>query len=116
MGSAPGRKGIILFSSGLDTFSKATYEDALSGGRLHSPQSTIDPSPIHDEMIGKPEGGYVVTFKSPGGGSNVTHTPRVDLVGPASDKPLEISHAAGRSIHANVIVQTSYTTAVTVHR
>ena len=59
---------------------------------------------------------YVVTFKSPGGGSNVTHTMRVELINPASGKPHEIADAAGRSIRANVIVQASYTTGVTVHR
>ena len=166
MGPMPGRKAIILFSSGLDTFSKATYEDALaaagkgdtpiyvvsltpvlrqmiqletaanplirtdwtaledrllaiaksSGGRLYSPESTIDLSPIYDDMMENLKVRYVVTFKSPGGGSNVTHTLRVDLIDPASGKPLEIADAAGRSIHANVIVQASYTTGVTVHR
>jgi hypothetical protein len=166
MGSVPGRKAIILFSSGLDTFSKATYEEALaaagkgdtpiyvvsltpvlrqmiqletaanplirtdwtaledklqaiaksSGGRLYSPESTIDLSPIYDDMMENLKVRYVVTFKSPGGSSNVTHTLRVDLIDPASGKPLEIADAAGRSIHANVIVQASYTTGVTVHR
>jgi len=165
MGPVPGRKAIILFSTGLDTFSKAPYEDALaaagkgdtpiyvvtltpvlrqmlqletpasplirtdwtaledklqaiaksSGGRLYSPLSTIDLSPIYDDMMENLKVRYVVTFKSPGGGSNVTHTLRVDLIDPASGKPLEIADAAGRSIHANVIVRAGYSTGVTVH-
>ena len=41
---------------------------------------------------------------------------RVDLIDPASGKSLDIEDAAGRSIRANVIVQASYTTGVTVHR
>lgn len=162
MGPVPGRKAIILFSSGLDTFSKATYEDARaaaekadtpvyavslapllrqmiqletaarllmrtdwtaledklqaiaesSGGRLYSPESTVDLSAIYDDMMENLKVRYVVAFKSPGGGSNVTHTLRVDLIDPASGKPLEIADATGRSIRANVIVQASYTTGV----
>lgn len=115
MGPVPDRKAIILFSSGLDTFSNATYEDALaaagkgdtpiyvvslrpalrqmiqletaanplirtdwaaledklqaiaksSGGRLYSPESTIDLSPIYDDMMENLKVRYVVTSSHP---------------------------------------------------
>ena len=65
---------------------------------MYSRESTLDLSPIYDDMMENLKVRYVLTFKAPGGGSNVTHTLRVDLIDPASGKPLEIADAAGRSL------------------
>jgi len=167
IGSVEGRKAIILLSSGLDTFSKARYEDVLdaagngdtpiyavslapamrqmiqmeaaanpllrtdwamleekllaianaSGGRLYSPLSTIELSPIYDDIMENLKVRYVITYKSPGThDSNLPHTIRVELVDPGTGKPLQIVDADYRPIHANVIVQADYTTGKTVHR
>jgi hypothetical protein len=53
---------------------------------------------------------YVITYKSTNQGSlNARRTVRVQLVDPKSGKPLQILDANGKVIHANVVVQDSYT-------
>jgi Ca-activated chloride channel family protein len=155
-----GRKAIILLSSGVDTFSKASYEDVLaaardsavpiysislgpvlrqaselhgttsllkrvdwkavenklveiakvSGGRLYSPGSTLDLSATYDDIMENLRVRYVITYKSTNQGSlNARRTVRVELVDPKSGKPLQILDANGKVIHANVVVQDSYT-------
>lgn len=158
-----GRKAIILLSSGLDTFSKASAEVAVaaagqsdspiyavsltpvmqqtihlqrwdqnpfaridwanaenkllkiaqaSGGRLYSPPDILNVIPIYDDMMENLKVRYVITYRpSIDRVGTKVHTVRVELANPKTDKPLEIVDADGRPIHANVIIQQSYTTA-----
>jgi len=154
-----GRKAIVLISTGVDTFSKANYEDVLkavkesntpvyviglgpvllkaaelngtvgplsridwkrvesqlqeiarvSGGRFYSPDSTIDLSPIYDDIMENLKVRYVITYKSSTDADlRSPRTVRVELVNPRTGGPLQIVDASGRTIHANVIFQESY--------
>ena len=162
MRATRGRKAIVLISSGVDTFSKATYEDAVtaarnsdtpmygidlgrvvreaaqlrgtaavlagidwkdaekkllaiakaSGGRLYSPESTIDLSAIYDDMMENLKVRYVITYKSSSAKPpNATRAVRVELVDPKTNQPLRIVDANGRPVSAKVIVQDTYTPA-----
>lgn len=155
-----GRKAIVLISSGIDTFSKASYEDAraaareagtpiyiinlgptlraaveiqeapavlaklpwqdienklselatASGGRLYSPDSTIDLSSTYDDIMENLRVRYVITYKSTGTENpNAPSKVRVELVDPKTGQPLQIVDANGKPIHANVIFQDTYT-------
>jgi VWFA-related protein len=159
MGPMPGRKALIVLSTGLDTFSKATYEDALqaakqsgtpiyvihvgqpvqssisisgapgpyarldwrraekelqeiataSGGRLYSPQSTLNLTGIYDDLMENLRVRYVITYKSPGGGDpHAPRTVRIELVDPTTGGPLEVVDANGKRVRAKVFVQDSY--------
>lgn len=160
MRATGGRKAIVLISSGVDTFSNATYEDAVtaarnsdtpiyginlgpvvreaaqlrgtaaalagidwkdaenkllaiakaSGGRLYSPESTIDLSAIYDDMIENLKVRYVITYKSSSAKPPIaTRAVRVELVDPKTDQPLRIVDANGTPVSARVIVQDTYT-------
>ena len=159
MKTVQGRKAIVLISSGVDTFSKAKYEDALnaartsdtpiyvlgltrvlhdliqangsngplarinwqkpekqlqeiamsSGGRLYSPDTTVDLTPIYDDIMENLRVRYVITYRS---SSNADpHLPRkvrVELIDPNKGGPLEIVDQSGHKIRAGVVLQDSY--------
>ena len=156
----PRRKGIVLISSGVDTFSKSTYEDAVkaarqsdapvyaislaqvlqqtawlrgmtahkidlsaaekklgeiaraSGGRLYSPEHTINLAPIYDDIIENLKVRYVITYHSSNQGHpGVPRKVRIELVEAESGKPLRIVDASGRPSRARVIAEESYTPA-----
>lgn len=159
MRAVSGRKALIVLSTGLDTFSKATFQDALaaarrsdtpiyviniakpvreslaisaasgpyarldwkraekelqelataSGGRLYSPQSTLNLAGIYDDLMENLRVRYVITYKSTGGaGLASPRTVRVELVDPATGGPLEIVDANGNVVRTKVFVQDSY--------
>jgi VWFA-related protein len=160
MRTVTGRKAMILISSGVDTFSKAKYEDVLAtartcdtpiyiiglgrvlreaaelhgtdlvtridwkgaesklqeiakacGGRLYTPESTLDLSAIYDDMMENLKVRYVITYKSTDAARQSSrHTVRVELVDPKTGGPLRIVDANGNKVHANVIAEASYTT------
>jgi VWFA-related protein len=154
-----GRKAIILISSGIDTFSKAKFEDALraarssdtpiyvvgltrvlrglveihensgtlahidwgkvdrelqeivraSGGRVYSPETTLDLSQIYDDMMENLRVRYVIRYRSSSNlDLNSPRTVRVELVDPKTGDPLEIVDQSGHKIRANVVVQDTY--------
>jgi Ca-activated chloride channel family protein len=153
-----GRKAIVLVSSGIDTFSKSTYDDALkaarqadtpvyvfslarvmqedarlhgmtavrldwngaekklqeiavaSGGRLYSPDNTIDLSAICGDIVENLKVRYVISYKSSNRG--IPGTPRkvrVELVEAGTANPLRIVDNNGRPVRARVIAEASYT-------
>lgn len=154
-----GRKAIVLISSGVDTFSKASYQDAVastskadspiyvvgtapsirlviethertgplarinwndaekklqeiaraSGGRAYFPESTTDLSATYDDMMENLRVRYVIRYKSSTSVDlDMARTIRIDLVNPASGKPLQIVDANGKPIHARMSIQDSY--------
>jgi Ca-activated chloride channel homolog len=154
-----GRKAIFLVSSGIDTFSKNTYETALnstqnsdtpiyilslvpvlrqlaeihdetgpvaridwkraestleeiarvSGGRAYAPETTINLSPIYDDIMENIKLRYLITYRSSNDGDlNSPRTVRIELVDPATGGPLQIVDASGKRIRAYVILQDSY--------
>ena len=159
MQAVRGRKAIVLISSGIDTFSKATHEDVLkaargantpvyavslgeilrtnveltgtvtpsarfdwnraarelqeiaraSGGRFYSPATTVELSPIYDDIMENLKVRYVITYKSSTAGDlNAPRTVRVELINPKTGGPLQVVDASGRTIHAHVVVEDSY--------
>lgn len=159
MKMCPARKGIVVISSGINTFSKATYQEVLanvarsgcpvyvlglttilrdysethnevgsvgavvwkkaereleeiataSGGRAYFPDSTIDLATIYSDMMENLKVRYVVTYQSSTGGDlNTPRTVRVELIDPATGKPLRIVDSSGRPVEARVIVQDTY--------
>jgi VWFA-related protein len=154
-----GRKAIVLISSGVDTFSKANYQEALaragrsdspiyvvgtapsirlviethertgplarinwndaekklqeiaraSGGRAYFPESTTDLSATYDDMMENLRVRYVISYKSSTSVDlDTARTIRIDLVDPASGKPLQIVDANGKPIRARMSIQESY--------
>jgi VWFA-related protein len=153
-----GRKAIVLISSGIDTFSKASLQDALksasesdtpiyaiglgkslralaephdltstvgrldwtkaeqqlqkfssaSGGRAYFPDTTVNLSPIYDDVIENLKTRYVVRYRSITKDMNSPRTVRMELVNSRTGAPLQIVDASGRPINASVIVQSSY--------
>jgi Ca-activated chloride channel homolog len=159
MKTVTGRKAIVLISSGIDTFSKAKYEDALnaartsdtpiyvlgltrvlhdlvqttesngplahinwqkpekqlqeiatsSGGRLYSPDTTIDLSAIYDDIMENLRVRYVITYRSSSNADpHLPRTVRVELIDPNRGGPLEIVDQSGHTIRADVVLQDSY--------
>ena len=159
MRAVGGRKAIVLISSGLDSFSKASYQDALkaaqgsdtpiyaiglarplrdlaelhgantgpsaridweraakemqemaraSGGRAYFPENTIDFSPIYDDVIENLKVRYVITYRSSSDNMSSPRKVRVELVDPTAGKPLQIVDSNGKTVHASVVVQSSY--------
>jgi Ca-activated chloride channel family protein len=159
-----GRKAIILISSGVDTFSKAKFEDVLSaarqsntpvyaiylgsvlreaaqlhgaagllnridwkaaenrlleiarvsGGRMYSPESTVDLSATYDDLMENLRVRYVIRYKSShGSNSSARRTVTVQLVNPKTGRPLEIVDANGKAIHAHAIAQLTYSPSAT---
>jgi VWFA-related protein len=154
-----GRKAILLVSSGIDTFSKNSLQDATraaedsgtpiyvlslvptlrqmaeggahtgaiakidwegaengmqqiavaSGGRLYSPENTVDLTPVYDDMMENLKVRYVITYKpSDSQDQNAPRTVRVELVDPRTGGPLQIVDSNGKVIRASVILQDSY--------
>jgi VWFA-related protein len=155
-----GRKAIVLISSGIDTFSKATRDDALqeaqgrdssiyaiglstslrqsieaenpavgpkvsidwrkadsdlqelaknSGGRAYFPESTLDLSATYADLLENLKVRYVMTYRSSTDtDANSPRTVRVDLVNPATNRPLDIVDMTGRKIYAQVILEQAY--------
>jgi Ca-activated chloride channel homolog len=159
MKTVKGRKAIVLISSGVDTFSKAKYEDALnaartsdtpiyilgltrvlhdriqtngsigplahinwrkpekqlqeiataSGGRLYSPDTTIDLSSIYDDIMENLRVRYVITYRSSSNADpRLPRKVRVELIDPNRGGPLEIVDQSGHAIPADVVLQDSY--------
>jgi Ca-activated chloride channel family protein len=159
MRAAAGRKALIVVSSGLDTFSKAGYQDALraatqsdtpvyvinigkplqerlslagthgpyarldwkraeqelqeiataSGGRMYSPQSTLDLAGIYDDLMENLRVRYVITYQSTmREDASTARTVRVELVDPKTGGPLEIVDASGKPIRSRVYVEDRY--------
>jgi VWFA-related protein len=158
MHSVSGRKAILLISTAVDTFSKATFEDALkaarqsdtpvyvvslskviqraaqlhemttlrvdwsgaekrlqeiamaSGGRLYSPDITVDLAPIYGDILENLKVRYVITYQSSNRGNPGTpRTVRVELVDTGTGNPLRIVDAKGSTVRAKVIAEASYT-------
>jgi VWFA-related protein len=154
-----GRKAILLISSGVDTFSKATNEDAVaaaghsgapiyvismiptirdfvdvetgnqvfahfdwsqpqkvlqaiaeaSGGRVYSPESSLNLSAIYDDLIENLKIRYVIRYRSSNNTEiNAPRTLRVDLVDPETGAPLKIVDSKGRMVRAKLEVEDSY--------
>jgi hypothetical protein len=80
-----------------------------SGGRLYSPASSIDLSPIYDDLMENLKVRYVITYTSPKHGDAVAaRTVRVELVDPKTGKPLQIVDANGRPVRVSAIAEVSY--------
>lgn len=157
MRAQSGRKALILISSGIDTFSKATFEDALqaartssvpiyaindataarsgilppdtkysrldwqraaaglqkiavaSGGRLYSPELTIDLNAIYDDLMENIRVRYVINYQlSSDADLNVPRTVKVELIDSRTGGPLEVSDAKGRRVPVKVIAEEKY--------
>jgi hypothetical protein len=159
MQAVTGRKAIVLVSSGIDTFSKNSLQDAAkaaegssapiyvlslvpalrqvaessarteplakidwegnekalqqiataSGGRLYSPENTVDLTPVYDDMMENVKVRYVITYRSPNNQNRDTpRTVRVELVDPQTGAPLQIIDSNGKVIRASVVLQDSY--------
>jgi Ca-activated chloride channel family protein len=156
-----GRPAIVVISSAIDTFSKATYQDAVaaagrsrapiyaislagpmkiaaefqgssvakhlnwedaehklqeicktSGGRLYSPETSLDLTAAYDDMMEDLKVRYVITYHSSSNKSpDVPRTIRVELVDPATGKPLQITAEDGTPVRAIVTLQETYTPA-----
>jgi Ca-activated chloride channel homolog len=152
-----GRKALILISSGIDTFSKATFEDALqaartslvpiyaindaaearsgilpsdttysrldwqraaerlqkiavaSGGRLYSPELTLDLGAIYDDLLENIRVRYVISYQSSlDADVNLPRTVKVELVDSRTGGPLKVSDANGRIVPVKVIAEEKY--------
>jgi hypothetical protein len=80
-----------------------------SGGRFYSPATTVELSPIYDDVMENLKVRYLITYKSSTAGDlNLPRTVRVELVNPKTGGPLQILDASGRTIHAHVVVEDSY--------
>jgi VWFA-related protein len=81
-----------------------------SGGRLYSPKTEIDLEPAYDDMMENLKVRYVIRYHSPRSGDlNAPRTVRVELVNPATGKPLQIVDESGKPTHFDVILQETYT-------
>jgi VWFA-related protein len=155
-----GRKAIVLISSGIDTFSKATRDDALkeaqgsdspiyaiglstpprqsieaenpavgpkapidwrkadsdlqelaknSGGRAYFPESTFDLSATYADLLENLKVRYVITYRSSTDtDAKSPRTVRVDLVNPATGRPLDVVDMMGHKMYAQVILEQGY--------
>jgi VWFA-related protein len=85
----------------------------VSGGRTYVPQEPLDLSPTYDDLLEHLKVRYVITYSSSSSNSDL-NTPRkvrVELIDPKTGGPLRIVDANGKIVHANVVVQDSYTPA-----
>jgi Ca-activated chloride channel family protein len=86
-----------------------------SGGRLYSPENTIDLSGIYGDMIENLKLRYVITYQSTSSRDpSLPRTVHIELVEAGTGKPLRVLDAAGRSIRPNVIAEGSYTPAQSI--
>jgi Ca-activated chloride channel family protein len=104
-------KSAAIGSADVDNLERKLREIAkTSGGRLYSPESTIDLSPIYDDIMENLKVRYVITYKSSQAGNpGAKHTVRVEVVNPTTGKPLEITDADGRPINPKAIAEGAYT-------
>jgi VWFA-related protein len=154
-----GRRALLLFSSGIDTFSKASYADTLraagrsdvpiyalnigpavrndaslyglngpymrldwkgaekklsriaqaSGGRMYSPNSSLDLAAIYDDLMENLRVRYVIIYKSTASPEERgARTVRVELVDSGSDGPVRIVDADGKPVQPKVFVKGRY--------
>ena len=160
MRTATGRKALIVISSGLDTFSKASGEAAIqaarerrhphlmcinlapsvrqhaamlssagpylrldwkqaemtlrkvaesSGGRIYSPQSTLDLSAIYDDLMENLRVRYLITYKSNSDRSlDAPRTVRIELVDSKTGGPLEIVDNNGKPVRSKISAEDNY--------
>ena len=84
----------------------------MSGGRGYSPQSTSDLSATYDDMMENVKVRYVITYHSSSSAkAGGPRTVRVELVNPATGKPLQITDENGAAVRSTVVLQDSYTPA-----
>lgn len=80
-----------------------------SGGRLYSPQSTLNLTGIYDDLMENLRVRYVITYKSTGGADHgARRAVRVELVDPITGRPLEIVDANGGAVRSKVFFEDSY--------
>ena len=154
-----GRRALLLLSSGIDTFSKAGYAEALaaagrsdvpiyalnvgpvlrsdpslyghsapytrldwkgaeqklghivqaSGGRLYSPESSLDFAAVYDDLMENLRVRYVIIYKSATPPSeHGPRTVRVELVDSGTGGPLRIVDAAAKPVHPRALVEGKY--------
>ena len=155
-----GSKALLVISSGLDTFSKATFQDALravrqsdvpiyaislgsiaqsdaplslhpgpyarldwkraeselgelaraSGGRMYSPQSTLELSGIYDDLMENLRVRYVITYRPTEViATNRPRRVRIELVDSKSGGPLAVVDTNGKAVRPKFLVEGSYT-------
>src|SRR5579875_3547023 len=131
MKNIQGRKAIVVVTSGVDTFSRATFSDVLqaaenaatpvfvvdleklasaSGGRAYFPEADIDVPPIFDDIMENLRLRYIITYVSSSPASaGSPRSIRIALVNPKTGQPLQISDSNGKAVRATVIVQQKYT-------
>ena len=154
-----GRRALLLFSSGIDTFSKARYPDTLraagrsdvpiyalnlgpivrndaslyghsgpytrldwkgaeqklsriaqaSGGRMYSPDSSLDLAAVYDDLMENLRVRYVISYKSTAPpDERGPRTVRVELVDSGSGGPIRILDANGKPAQSTVLVKAGY--------
>ena len=154
-----GRRALLLFSSGIDTFSKASYAEALgaagrsdvpiyalnvgpvlrsevslyghnapytrldwqgaeqklghiaqaSGGRLYSPDSSLDLAAVYDDLMENLRVRYVIIYKSAARPEeHGPRTVRIELVNSSTGGPLRIVDADAKPVHPRTLVEGTY--------
>ena len=154
-----GRRALLLFTSGIDTFSKASYADALtaagrsdvpiyalnvgpvirsdaslyglngpytrldwkgatqnlgyiaraSGGRMYSPESSLDLAAVYDDLMENLRVRYVITYKSAARPeARGPRTVRVELVDSRTGGPLRIVDADAKPVHPRALAEGRY--------
>ena len=154
-----GRRALLLFSSGIDTFSKASYADALaaagrsdvpiyalnigpvtrsdaslyglngpytrldwkgaeqklgylaraSGGRMYSPDSSLDLAAVYDDLMENLRVRYVIIYKSAARPEEQgPRKVRVELVDSGTGGPLRIVDADAKPVHSRALVEETY--------
>jgi hypothetical protein len=154
-----GEMALLLFSSGIDIFSKASYPDALaaagrsdvpiyvlnigpvtrsdpslyglngaytrldwkgaeqklahiaraSGGRMYSPDSSLDLATVYDDLMENLRVRYVIIYKS--AARPEEHGPRrvrAELVNSRTGGPLRIAVADAKPVHPRALVEETY--------
>jgi hypothetical protein len=80
-----------------------------SGGRVYSPESSLNLSAIYDDLIENLKIRYVIRYRSSNNTEiNAPRTLRVDLVDPETGAPLKIVDSKGRMVRAKLEVEDSY--------
>ncbi|MCU1234689.1 MAG: hypothetical protein JWP63_2656 [Candidatus Solibacter sp.] len=88
-----------------------------SGGRLYSPRSAVELSAAYDDMMENLKVRYVITYRSTApANSTAPRTVRVELINPATGKPLQIVDENGAPVRATVVLQQTYTPGPAVAR
>jgi hypothetical protein len=80
-----------------------------SGGRAYFPERTLDLSATYADLLENLKVRYVITYRSSTDtDANSPRTVRVDLVNPATGRPLDVVDMMGHKIYPQVIVKQSY--------